>query len=253
MSLRKVAALLAAFGLMLGLISSGVGAAFTDQLTATENINVGTFECKIVAATPGAASDGIAVDGKSLTFAAPEIMSSAAGSAPFSFTVQNTGSINQQLTISVGGPYGSLTNKFSAVPLAPASPVALAAGATQTFNTGIQWTELANVDLDTSGSFVWTVSCGEPPVTTTVTSSNLNYSGTGWGGWSCPAPTPNIWSASYTGPGVLNVTLWQPGASVPGFTYPTTPFGYVYGAGEEGAIAQATGTGGTYQLILECY
>ena len=47
MTLRKIAGLLAAFGLTLGLIGGGVGAVFQDQVTATQNINVGTFECKI--------------------------------------------------------------------------------------------------------------------------------------------------------------------------------------------------------------
>ena len=49
MSLRKVAALLAAFGLMVGLIANGVGANFTDQVQAIQNINVGTFSCVISA------------------------------------------------------------------------------------------------------------------------------------------------------------------------------------------------------------
>jgi len=256
MSLRKVAGLLAAFGLTLGLIGGGVGAVFTDQVTGTENINVGTFNCQVVWVTPGGSFDA-----DSATYNAPQINSSAPSSAPFAFDVKNVGSIPMALSVSGPSWTGTIDGSFTGI-AATLSAATLAPGEIATVSTGIQWTALDNDDLGDTGSATWTVSCGEPPVTTTVTSSNLNYSNTGWGGWSCPTTTPNIWSASYTGPGVLNVTLWQPGASVPGVyvpppnygnTYPATPSGYLYGVGEEGAIAQATGTGGTYQLILECY
>ena len=92
MSLRKIAGLLAAVGLAVGLIGSGVGAVFVDQVTATQNIDVGTFGCKIVSATT-ARRRRIAGDGKSVTYTSPTITSSAPGNAPFSFTVKNTGSI----------------------------------------------------------------------------------------------------------------------------------------------------------------
>ncbi len=52
MSLRKIAGLLVASGVTIGLIGGGVGAVFHDQVTARENIDVGTFACKIVDATP---------------------------------------------------------------------------------------------------------------------------------------------------------------------------------------------------------
>lgn len=166
MDLRKIAGLLAAGGLTVGLIGGGVGAVFQDHVTATENISVGTFSC-IISATGDGVTLGDYVNGypHSVTYDAPTIQSSASGSAPFGFTVENTGSINQQLTITAGGPNGSLSNKFSAVTLAPASPMALAAGASQAFNTGIQWTTLDSTDLGDTGSFTWTVSCGENTLT----------------------------------------------------------------------------------------
>ena len=157
MSLKKVVGLLAGFALAVGLLGAGVGAVFTDSVTAQENINVGTFQCKIVAATPIGASDGIAVDGKSVTYTAPTIMSSAAGTAPFSFTVQNTGTIADVLTVStspvVSAPW-SIIN-------APFAPVPLAAGAQTTYNTGISWIELQNANIGQRGTVTWTVNCGE--------------------------------------------------------------------------------------------
>jgi predicted ribosomally synthesized peptide with SipW-like signal peptide len=156
MSLRKLAGLAAGFALAVGLIGAGVSASFTDSVKAQENINVGTFQCKIVAATPSGASDGIAVDGKSVTYTAPTIESSAPGSAPFSFTVQNTGSIADVLTVAtspVSAPW-SIIN-------APFVPVPLAAGASHVYNTGVSWTELDNSNLGQSGTVTWTVSCNE--------------------------------------------------------------------------------------------
>ncbi len=162
MSLRKVAGLLVVSGLVLGLIGGGVGAQFTGTLLATENIDVGTFSCRIINPSDGT----VAGDLQSVTYTAPTIMSSAAGSAPFSFTVQNNGSINQQLTITASAVGGTLnSSKFSAMTVTPASPVALAAGASQAISTGIQWTLLDNTDLGDSGWVTWTVNCGEVPAT----------------------------------------------------------------------------------------
>ena len=47
MSLRKIAGLAAAFSLAVGMIGTGVSAAFTDQVSAVQNIHVGTFGCSI--------------------------------------------------------------------------------------------------------------------------------------------------------------------------------------------------------------
>ena len=152
MSLRKIAALLAALGLIVGAIGSGVGAQFFDSVTANEHISVGTFECKIVSPSDGI----IAGDGKSVTYTAPTIMSSAPGTAPFSFTVENTGSITDVLTVSVS----AVSAPFSIIG-APFAPVTLTYPGTHTYNTGIAWSELSNANLGTSGTVTWTVNCGE--------------------------------------------------------------------------------------------
>ena len=258
MNLRKTAGLLMAFGLVVGLVGTGVGASFVDQVKATENIEVGTFGCEI---TDG---DGtISVDGSTITYDAPTITSSAASNAPFTFTVKNFGSIGQQLTVTASPASGSLnSSKFTAMTLAPASPVALAAGASQVFNTGIQWTELNSSDLGDSGFIRWTVDCDEVPATQTITSSVLNFGPTGWGGWSCPSGTTVI-SASIAdepgGDGVFHsVTLAKPGATVldydgvTTYTYPVFPH-WTYPGGEEGAAVQNNNDGtDPARIVLVC-
>jgi hypothetical protein len=154
MSLRKIAVLLAAGGLAVGLIGGGVGAQFTDSVQAIQHINVGTFSCVI--------SDGgggtVSADQKTVTYNTPTIMSSAAGTAPIHFTVMNTGTIADVLTVSESP---ALSAPWSYIPVVPAGPVPLAANATQTFNTGVQWTELSNANLGQTGTMTWTVNCGE--------------------------------------------------------------------------------------------
>ncbi len=152
MSLRKVAALLAAFGLLVGLISSGVAAQFYDSVTATQNISVGTFSCVISDATEGATGVGT----HSVSFTSDSITSSAPGSAPFFFTVENTGSIPDVLTVST-----SIVNPPFSVIGAPFAPQHLDGGQSFTYNTGIQWGELTNANLGQSGTVTWSVSCGE--------------------------------------------------------------------------------------------
>jgi hypothetical protein len=166
-SLRKTAGLLAVAGLVVGLLGSGVGAIFYDQVTGTESIDVGTFDCTIIDSSAGT------FDATSATYAAPTIQSSAAGSAPFSFTVKNDGSIDQMLSVSMSGQTGNLGGHFSAIPVTPTS-VLLAPGATQVISAGIQWTELVNDDLGRAGSMTWTVACNEIPPNDEMASTNAN-------------------------------------------------------------------------------
>jgi hypothetical protein len=157
-SLRKLAGLAAGFALAVGLIGAGVGAVFTDSVTAQENINVGTFSCGITAASAGATFGAIDALGyaHTVSYTAPTIMSSAAGSAPFSFTVKNTGSIADVLTVATSGVSGqwSIINS-------PFAPVPLASGASTTYSTGVQWTALDNTSLGAHGTATWAVSCNE--------------------------------------------------------------------------------------------
>jgi hypothetical protein len=91
--------------------------------------------------------------------------------------------------------------------------------------------------------------CCEP---VRYTSSNLNYSATGWAGWSCPAGTHAI------GGGVTGNTypmgpqgIAQPGATIGGHTYPVFPH-WTFGPGETGYVAQNGGTSQTVQIYVDC-
>ncbi len=152
------------------------------------------------------------------------------------------------------GPDG----KFSAMPLTPASPVVLGASGAQVFDTGIEWTELDNADLGTTGSITWTVACAEvppPPQPVTYVSSVLNFSGTGWGGWSCGAGETIVsatWQDLSGGAVDLIVGLAKPGVTTDGSTYPYYPH-YNFTPPEEGAVAHnISGTGGQATLTLVC-
>jgi hypothetical protein len=153
MSLRKVAGLLAGFGLVAGLIGSGVGAVFTDQVTAQENINVGTFGCIISQTTAGTISG----DQHSVVYNAPDITSSAPGSAPFTFTVKSTGSIPVKLQVTQTTPSAPFTSILSA----PVADVILTQNGTHDYDAGLQWTDLGTANLGTSVSIVYSVSCVE--------------------------------------------------------------------------------------------
>jgi predicted ribosomally synthesized peptide with SipW-like signal peptide len=118
-----------------------------------------------------------------------------------------------------------------------------------------------------SRTFGWTILATQynedpaPPLEiVTVTSNVLNFSSTGAGGWSCPSTHPQVLSAylqdagTDTDPNVLDHTLylWVPGATTGTVTYPNTPFGYTYGAGETGAIVLNGVTGQSGQIVLTC-
>lgn len=243
MTLRKIAAALAAFGLLVGVIGSGVAAQFVDHVTAQENINVGTFACKIVSATPASAQ--IAANGKSVTYTAPTINSSAPGIAPFSFTVQNTGSIDQALTVSMTGQAGNLTSKFSDIPATPPS-FTLTAGSTQLIATGIQWTELDNTDLGRSGSMTWTVGCGEVQGSVVdqvgpVAVTGVTDTGTCNNTWAADS-YDKVYTLTQTGPGTYSVQSSESGTFVaaagtsPGACDSGTDNGGTIGAGVTGPM-----------------
>jgi hypothetical protein len=149
MSLRKIAGLLIAGGLAVGMIGTGVGAQFTDSVTAQQNISVGTFGCQIIQSSDGT----IATGGKSIEYNAPEILSSVAGSRDFNFTVQNTGDIAGLLVVSTTtAPAAPFTAVLPAI-----NPVPLAGSGTALVHVAISWPELTVAGQTTSATF--SVSC----------------------------------------------------------------------------------------------
>ena len=164
MNYRKIAGLLMAAGLVVGMFGSGVGAAFTDSVLAIQNIKVGTFGCTISSTTPTAlVSNG----GKTVTYNAPDIMGSAAGNSPFSFTVTSTGNIPVLVHLTQTTPVAPFTSM-----LAPQPDVALAALASTTYAAGLQWPELVAADLGKAATITYTATCGEVPVGPTPLGSN---------------------------------------------------------------------------------
>jgi len=157
MSLRKIAGLLMAGGLAIGLIGSGVGAAFTGSLSASESIAVGTFGCEISAYSAGTLSG----DHMSLTYDASMIMSSTHSSRPLSFTVSSTGSIavvvHLDVTLTQTAPPGTFSDMLGSVPdvtLTTASP-------THEYAGGLSWGDLDNLSLEKGASVAYALSCSE--------------------------------------------------------------------------------------------
>lgn len=150
MSIRKIVGLLAGFALAVGMIGSGVSAAFTDQVQAVQNVSVGTFGCAI-------SSTSATTVGNSVTFNAPAITSSAAGQSAFPFTVTNTGSIPAVAQVIES----SLTAPFSNILTWPVADQALVAGGHHDYAAGIKWSELWNDQLGQNLTVTYTVNCVE--------------------------------------------------------------------------------------------
>ena len=94
-------------------------------------------------------------------------------------------------------------------------------------------------------------------VTVTSVSGPQNFSGTGWGGNSCPPEYPNVvaggvsktstepWTpADY----LVDYVLAEPGATLHGYTFPVFPH-YTYGTGYAGETGVAVHNGGTSQSL----
>jgi hypothetical protein len=173
MSVKKLVVLFAAFALGTSLIGAGVGAQFTGQVSAQQNVNVGTFGCRITDHSAGT----LDATGSSLYYDAADITSSVPGTRPLSFTVVSTGTIPVVLNIAatpVPTPFVDL--------LAPKTSVTLTTGQSQVYTAGISWTELANANLGQSASIAYVVNCNEvgaSPATTVTFSATAGAIGGG--------------------------------------------------------------------------
>ncbi len=127
-------------------------ASFTDQATATESVKVGTFAINLTSTTPNVVGSGT----KALTLSAPDLLSSAAGSQPLTFQVNNTGSIDAQVTITAQDTLTSeFTDTLSGLPITVTVP---AGGHTQVYTGGLQWGELSNASLGKTEQVKYVVS-----------------------------------------------------------------------------------------------
>jgi hypothetical protein len=78
-----------------------------------------------------------------------------------------------------------------------------------------------------------------------------NFSGAGWGGWSCVEPGYLHVIGGWVDGGATVIAEGpaKPGSTVGGFTYPTFP-NYTYPAGEEGWVANAQNPGVLHAVCI---
>jgi hypothetical protein len=200
MSLKKVVGLLAGFALAVGLIGAGVGAQFTGQVSAQQNVKVGTFGCAITAHSAGD------VSGDSLYYNAADITSSASGTRPLSFTVSSTGTIPVVLNIAAT----PLPTPFVDL-LAPVAPVTLNAGESQAYTAGISWPELTNANLGQSASIAYVVNCTEVGASSLTA---VHFSAIG-GGTGSGAMTDTFTASGFLPNKPLSVFMVRFGSPVP--------------------------------------
>ncbi len=154
MTLRRLAAVVAALALTVGLIGAGVGASYSDSASAQQNVSIGTFGIEISSTVPGAV---VSPDKHSVTFAAPMIVSSAASSVQFPFTVKSTGSVPVGIKISQTAPLAPFTSLL----VAPVADELLGQNATHEYMGGLQWPMLVNADLAKVTGITYTATATE--------------------------------------------------------------------------------------------
>jgi hypothetical protein len=231
MSVRKIAGLAAAFSLAVGLIGAGVSAQFTGQVSAQENLNVGTFGCQISTDTAGATLIGSNHD--TVYFDAGTIDSSTAGSKPLSFTVTSTGTIPVVLKIAATPLPSPFTNL-----LAPADMVDVTLSSitvmSHTYNAGIGWPELSNLNLGQSASIAYVVNCNEVGASPATT---VAFSATGGTGFM----NDTITGTGFLANGPLTLLLYRFGSPTP------------QNLGAAGVVASWTGTSFTASYGDDCH
>jgi predicted ribosomally synthesized peptide with SipW-like signal peptide len=149
-----MSAIITMMAVAVGLIGWGVSAQFTDSAHASATIAVGTFGINISSTTPGAV---VSNSNHTVTYTAPTIQSSAAGSAGLSFTVTTTGSMPAHVVVSSDGGSPALTAPWSDLFANPGPKDIAGNGGSLTYTGGIGWSELGNADLGSSRSVTYTV------------------------------------------------------------------------------------------------
>ena len=150
---------LAVGGAGLGLLGAGVSASFTDGGTAQESVSVGTFGIT-VSSSQGTCSDTGGKNMWTCTYTAPTILSSAAGSAPYSFKVTGAGSIPAVVRVTSNGGSPAFASPWSDLFTAPAAQT-LANGVSYTYSGGIAWSTLSDANLGQMQSVTYTIAATE--------------------------------------------------------------------------------------------
>lgn len=174
MKKRTLIILLATFGVAVGLIGWGVSAALTDSATATQTVKIGNLAIEITSTNP----DAVIVNNggvHTVTLASPDLMSSAAGTAPLPFTVKSLGSIGAIIHVVVTPPVAPFLSLLS-----PPADVTLNQNESHDYAGGLQWPMLGNADMGKSTSVVYTITATEasagpvlPPIPTFTRVGNV--------------------------------------------------------------------------------
>jgi hypothetical protein len=255
MTLRRGATLLVALGLTFGLLGAGISASYSDGATVIQNIDVGTFGIEISSSVPGAQ---VSPDKHSVTFTAPDILSSAAGAVAFPFTVTSTGSVPGIVRITQSLPVAPFT---SALP-DPIADVALAQNQTHDYLGGLSWPELGNGSLGAMVTITYTASAvdGVPAPTPTPTPVPTPTPTPVPTPTPSPTPTPTPAPIAFVGAASAGSTYgfsntaglpagWQPGDTAIVFatnattaTAPVVPAGWVALPGASASYGTQFGT-----------
>jgi len=172
--LRKIAALLVALGLTLGLLGAGISASFSDTATANQAVSVGSFGCAISSTVAGAT---VSNANHTVTFPPLALTSSVAGTSAMPFTVKSTGTIPVKVHVTQTTPPAPFTSTLPA----PAD-VNLALNETHVYAGGLSWTELGNSSISAAFTMTYTATCTEsgvvvgpplPPVPTYIRTGNV--------------------------------------------------------------------------------
>lgn len=170
---RKIAGVVASAAAGIGLLGGGTYAAFTDSATATDNVSVGTFG--IAVSIPSTLPPGVTetLNGNNVTCGlTTAILSSAAGSAPCTFTVKNAAGktipANVTVTSDLGSPAFSAQVNGAANEFSDIFPDSGQSGAKTlvpsgglTYNGGIKWGALDSHALGQSQSVTYTISASD--------------------------------------------------------------------------------------------
>jgi hypothetical protein len=229
MSLKKLVVLFAALALAVGMIGNGVSAAFTGQVSAQQNVKVGTFGCQISTTTSGATLIGNNKD--TVYYDAGEITSSAPSSLPLAFTVTSTGDIPVQLNITAT----PLPSPFHNLLTIPSTPVVLTSGQHADFSAGISWPELSNANLGQSASIAYVVNCTEAGANQPMTTVTFSAVGGGKGSGSM---TDTFAGTGFLDNASLTILEYRFGSSTP-FDYKAYVGGVSTGA--TGAFTSSSG------------
>ena len=160
---RRGAVELAVGALSIGLIGTGVQAAFAEG-RGGDKIQSGTLACRLSSTDPRAV---ISSAGHTVTVKMPAIVTSMAGSDLSNVSVVNSGSVPMivQWTEQTSGtimwqPHGSMRYLIGTANNRLSADITLAPGARHSYDgLGFQWASLTNADLGKTATVTYTAQC----------------------------------------------------------------------------------------------